>query len=187
MLEVTPDELRRPVFGNVLSRIPTCRAAENSRPPTKLQGDATSLGVGTCGRAVMLFSPFASPPKNGSKERIASTLQLTTCSIQRMCAIGSQPLAARSSRSISALTENGLVLVRITHRIGRPRLVSLVMLSVNCTIGTYIIGSGFRFSPASRTSPTTPTIWRVQSSNGGPMLAFCLCEGGFRPLWKSSA
>jgi hypothetical protein len=32
----------------------------------------------------------------------------------------------------------------------------------------YIVGKGSRLTPASRVSPTTPTIWRGGSANAGP-------------------
>ena len=73
---VAPDKLCRPVFGNASSRIPKCRDNGKFKATYQIAGRGYFPAAGTCGRAGMLFSPFTSPPKTGSKDCIALTLQL---------------------------------------------------------------------------------------------------------------
>ena len=64
---------------------------------------------------------------------------------------------------IAALTECGSTCVRTTQAIGVSRTFSALAASGTCACGMYIVGPGSLLRPPSRTSPTTPMIWRSGS------------------------
>src|SRR5271156_5875025 len=95
-------------------------------------------------------SSSASPAKIESNKVLKSLRAVdspTTCSMVRMCATGSPPVATRNSFWRSALKENGATLVRTIQFSGRTRLSSAVAPSVTCVSGMNMSGAGSRSRP----------------------------------------